>query len=178
MEAMLGALRAARRGAMLAARLRAPWGSHGACGAVWSGRDGAREACGDRRSFHGSLRVRGLDELLDPKPEKKDTAEQGEEPAVVTGRGWQARELRLKSFDDLHKLWYVLAKERTVLLTKRDLWQKEKGTGPFAPKWPDAERLVSVRQSMARIKTVMTERAKQHPDDIVRAAMKRVINAI
>lgn len=36
------------------------------------------------------------------------------------GRSWTSPELRLQSFPSLHQLWYILLRERNVLLTQRE----------------------------------------------------------
>ncbi|RKP40339.1 mitochondrial 39-S ribosomal protein L47 (MRP-L47)-domain-containing protein [Dimargaris cristalligena] len=74
---------------------------------------------------------------------------------TVTGRAWLAAELRNKSFEDLQKIWIVLLKERNLLSTQREearamKLQKEHFT--------NTSRMVKVRKSMARVKTVLTER--------------------
>ena len=70
------------------------------------------------------------------------------------GRAWEASELRLKSFDDLHALWFVCLKERNMLLSER-LYYRQVGQAA-----PDGLRMGKVRTTMRLIKTVLGERAR------------------
>ena len=83
----------------------------------------------------------------------EDSEEQGK-----TGRSWRASELRAKNSGDLHKLWYVLLKERNMLLTLKHEARRQ-GEG-----MPSPERMVKVRKSMARIKVVLGERERAVKD--------------
>ena len=57
----------------------------------------------------------GLMEFFDDQSNWKDYK-------VKHGRAWRLDELRLKSNADLHKLWYVLHKERNMVLTMEELY--------------------------------------------------------
>lgn len=72
----------------------------------------------------------------------------------MAGRAWNASELRLKSFDDLHKLWWTVIKECNVLYTQKDEARRRN------VRFINSDRLTKCRQSLARIKTVLTERQK------------------
>ncbi|XXG54177.1 hypothetical protein AAC387_Pa03g2125 [Persea americana] len=95
-----------------------------------------------------------------------------EDKPVVYGRSWKASELRLKSWDDLHKLWYVLLKEKNMLMTQRQMLNAQN------LRFPNPERIPKVRKSMCRIKHVLTERAIDELDPRRSAEMKRMINAL
>ncbi|WOH05267.1 hypothetical protein DCAR_0624681 [Daucus carota subsp. sativus] len=95
-----------------------------------------------------------------------------EDKPIVYGRSWKASELRLKSWDDLHKLWYVLLKEKNMLMTQRQMLNSQN------LRFPNPERIPKVRKSMCRIKHVLTERAIEDPDPRRSSEMKRLINAL
>ncbi|TYJ98574.1 39S ribosomal protein L47 [Cucumis melo var. makuwa] len=97
---------------------------------------------------------------------------EGEKSPFVRSRSWKASELRLKSWDDLNKLWYVLLKEKNMLMTQRQMLNAQN------LRFPNPERISKVRKSMCRIKHVLTERAIDEPDPRRSAEMKRMINAL
>ncbi|GAA5863560.1 hypothetical protein JCM3774_006526 [Rhodotorula dairenensis] len=73
-----------------------------------------------------------------------------------SSRSWTAAELRLKSFTELHQLWYILLRERNVLLTQREEARRLRVDLSGYTAVPDKLRLC--QKSMARIKQVISER--------------------
>ena len=61
-----------------------------------------------------------------------------------------------QSFDDLHKLWYVLYKERNLLLTTKQKLRRTQRPVIAAEEF----RYTKVKRSMAGIKHVLEERKK------------------
>ncbi|XP_018119167.1 39S ribosomal protein L47, mitochondrial isoform X1 [Xenopus laevis] len=96
-------------------------------------------------SFHSSSVRNGLDEFFD------DPKNWGEK-SVKSGDAWTAKQLRGKSNEDLHKLWYVLLKEKNMLLTLEQ--ESKRQRLPM----PSPERLSKVGKAMRRLDTVITER--------------------
>lgn len=74
------------------------------------------------------------------------------ENEVKHGRQWNVEELRIKSNQDLHKLWFVLLKEKNMLLTMENEGIEEHRL------FPSPERLDKVKISMENLETVVRER--------------------
>merc|ERR1719347_1064115 len=74
------------------------------------------------------------------------------ETKVRVGREWKTDELRLKSNEDLHKLWFVLLKEKNMLLTMEHAYKEEYVA------MPNPERIDKVEMSMENLEEVVRER--------------------
>ncbi|CAD7696392.1 unnamed protein product [Ostreobium quekettii] len=117
------------------------------------------------RSLGSSTVVRDLREFLDLQ-----TFKEGEERVV--GSEWKASQLRLKSWEDLHKLWFVLLKERNMLRSEQ--LAARAASRPMA----SPRRISKVRRSMNRIKQVLSERARAVGEPAERRRMLDMINAV
>jgi hypothetical protein len=91
---------------------------------------------------------KGFDQFVEKKEKIEDV--------TLTGRSWTPAELRRKSFDDLHKLWFVLYKERNMLLSERE--KIKRMNRPIIPM--EETRYIKVKRSMGAIKFVLNERSK------------------
>ncbi|XP_065196701.1 uncharacterized protein LOC135828184 [Sycon ciliatum] len=69
-----------------------------------------------------------------------------------SGRAWDVTDLRLKSDTDLHKLWYVLLKERNMLDTLK--WSARR----LRVEMPGQERFWKIEESMDNLRKVLLER--------------------
>lgn len=92
---------------------------------------------------------RGLEEFFDDPKNYGATK-------VKSGRSWRLDELRLKSNSDLHKLWFVLFKERNMLYTMQEAATAEHEL------FPSPERIDKVEESMANLENIVRERNKAY----------------
>ncbi|XP_046397014.1 39S ribosomal protein L47, mitochondrial [Ischnura elegans] len=78
------------------------------------------------------------------------------EDEVRVGRAWCKDELRIKSNSDLHKLWFVLLKEKNMLLSM------EHESNERMRLFPSPERLDKVQESMNNLEEVVRERNRAY----------------
>lgn len=109
---------------------------------AWHGHIGTVSLC---RPLHTTVCRRGLDEFF-------DLPENWGANTVKSGAPWDAKQLRTKSNEDLHKLWYILLKEKNMLLTLEQESKRQRVA------MPSPERLRKIERSMARLETVVKER--------------------
>lgn len=119
-------------------------------------------------SFSTTTCLRGLNELIVTPPKETKEGDQ----VQIYGRAWKASELRQKSWDDLHKLWFVLLKEKNKLHSEKLMYKAQKR------ELPQPRRISKVRLSMNRIKQVLSERLSEHEDPKIRKELKAVIDAM
>lgn len=96
--------------------------------------------------------TKGLNELMEFFDDEKNWGE----TEVKSGRAWRKDDLRLKSNTDLHKLWYVLLKERNMLLTMEQECKDQ------VKLFPSPERLDKVADSMENLEEVVRERNRAY----------------
>ncbi|XP_037278194.2 mitochondrial ribosomal protein L47 [Rhipicephalus microplus] len=96
-------------------------------------------------SLHNSCVQRGLMEFFEPK-------DNWGADEVRSGKSWSKDELRIKSNSDLHKLWYILLKEKNMLLTMEEAAKRE------VELFPNPERIDKVKESMNNLEEVVRER--------------------
>ncbi|KAI8819552.1 mitochondrial 39-S ribosomal protein L47 (MRP-L47)-domain-containing protein [Fimicolochytrium jonesii] len=96
---------------------------------------------------HGLAPQRGLQDFFDN--EKGWTWNEKDYP---TGRAWKAADLRIKSFEDLHKLWWVCIKEQNKLYSQQVEARR------FDLMFPYSDRFKQVKSTMKAIKVVLWER--------------------
>ncbi|POY75468.1 hypothetical protein BMF94_1370 [Rhodotorula taiwanensis] len=123
-------------------------------------------------TFYGQHATAHPQEPGQPAPKREETDTTGhplwrffheQQPLEVpdkrkdnSSRSYSSAELRLKSFTELHQLWYVLLRERNVLLTQREEARRLRVDLSGYTAVPDKLRLC--QKSMARIKQVISER--------------------
>ncbi|XP_064642877.1 large ribosomal subunit protein uL29m-like [Lineus longissimus] len=101
------------------------------------------------RCLHVSSCRLDLEEFFDVKKHWGATS-------IKTGRPWLTDELRLKTNVELHKLWYVLLKERNMLMTMEAEYTRQKEL------FPNPERMEKVEESMENIQEVVAERNRAY----------------
>ncbi|KDR82826.1 hypothetical protein GALMADRAFT_238427 [Galerina marginata CBS 339.88] len=88
--------------------------------------------------------------------ERFEVVETPESGQLITGRAWEASELRNKSFKDLHTLWYISLREKNLLATQKE--EARRMGVNHVELQVSMEKVRHCRKTMARIKMVLNER--------------------
>jgi len=120
--------------------------------------------------------TRGIEEFFDEQLKtniEEFTKSQGQVGAkpVVTGKPWATEDLKKKSFEDLHKLWFVLVKERNLLVTEQMRWKVQP---ELIKEFAVNIRLKKVRKSMARIQGLLNLRKHEYHRYLALKEMKEL----
>ena len=113
----------------------------------------------DESSSSNALERKDVQEdesLFETSPMKEffEDKENWSKSEINVGRSWRKDDLRVKSNSDLHKLWYVLLKERNMLLTMAEIYKFSLTPSP--------ERIYKVEESMKNLEDVVRERNKAY----------------
>lgn len=73
---------------------------------------------------------------------------------LQVGRSWKTNELRIKSSEDLHKLYHVLLREKNAALADQALLQRK------SQEEVKSRRVEKVQKSMTRLLAIVSERKK------------------
>jgi large subunit ribosomal protein L47 len=117
------------------------------------------------------LTVRSFSSSYTPSPLDafRDSADRETRAAQPVGRAWTSQELRRKSYEDLHKLWYVLYMERNMLMTENQLSRRRQLM------MPQPQRLKKVQKSMGAVKQVLGERKRRKISDYKASKMEEAL---
>ena len=110
--------------------------------------------CGVHRSFSSTM-VASKEYAPNPLDAFRDSIERQARMEEPVGRQWSVKELRRKSYEDLHRLWYVLYMEKNMLLTEQQLSRRRQLI------FPQPDRFKKVQKSMGAIRQVLGERKRE-----------------
>ena len=107
-----------------------------------------------QRSYSSSVAM-GKEYAPNPLDAFRDPVDRQTRMQESVGRQWSVKELRRKSYEDLHRLWYILYKEKNMLLTEQQLSRRRQLI------FPQPERFQKVQKSMGAIRQVLGERKRK-----------------
>ena len=110
--------------------------------------------CNQQCRSYSSTMALGKEYAPNPLDAFRDPVDRNTRMNETVGRQWSVKELRRKSYEDLHRLWYVLYKEKNMLLTEQQLSRRRQLI------FPQPERFKKVQKSMGAIRQVLGERKR------------------